>query len=527
MSARLRRDIRNIQDTRRHRRDVVCVEPDIERAATALRRLAQRRDLKAAVLATPEIYTALKHAARRYVAGEAREDALQLARSFADCGHRTTIDFMGEDTRHLADARAATEEFMSLCHALTSLRGPVVEDTSVSLDLSHIGLAVSERVAIDHASAVARMLADDSRELMISMESSAATEAILRVHTTLSERHPHVGITLQAALRRTDTDLVGALDRPGRIRLVKGAYGEGESIALPRGPELDERYRRFLDRILDAGHRCSIGTHDPSILRGIGRDERLRDLRNVEFEMLHGTTPAALDELRAAGYTTRVYTVYGKEWYLYLCHRLAEHPPSVLRALADATVSRVGIQGGRGSFNDVAARLHLPKTIAEFELSYLGTTPAVLEALDAGEIAYGQFALYNTSGGIYEESLAAIARHTFRVVDQYRLPIRHVLMARPEVVDAAQLTCILTHAQVMKQCVRSLRERFPELRVEIGQGELTDPAAVGAALSSGALPPSTGVISSAAIAEMNGLRVLAEDLQDDSNNASVFLLVSK
>ncbi len=242
-----------------------------ERAAAALRRLAQRRDLKAVVLGTPGIYTALKHAARRYVAGETREDALQLARSLADRGHRTTIDFMGEDTRDLADARTATEEFMSLCHALTSLRGPVVEDASVLLDLSHIGLAVSERVAIDHADAIADALADDGRELMISMESSAATETIVKVQTALSERHPHVGITLQAALRRTDTDLAGALDRPGRIRLVKGAYGESESIALPRGPELDERYRRLLDRILDAGHRCSVGTHDPSILHGVPR----------------------------------------------------------------------------------------------------------------------------------------------------------------------------------------------------------------------------------------------------------------
>ena len=40
--------------------------------------------------------------------------------------------------------------------------------------------------------------------------------------------------------------------------------------------------------------------------------------------------------MRDLGYRTRTYLPYGREWYLYLCHRLAEHPPNLYRALADA-----------------------------------------------------------------------------------------------------------------------------------------------------------------------------------------------
>ena len=29
---------------------------------------------------------------------------------------------------------------------------------------------------------------------------------------------------------------------------------------------------------------------------------------------------------------------YGTKWYLYLCHRLAKHPPNLHRTLADAVV---------------------------------------------------------------------------------------------------------------------------------------------------------------------------------------------
>lgn len=56
----------------------------------------------------------------------------------------------------------------------------------------------------------------------------------------------------------------------------------------------------------------------------------------------------------------------------------------------------IGIQGGRGSFNEEAALTHLPQIItADYELRYLYTTPNVFEALDKGEIDRGQFAIFN------------------------------------------------------------------------------------------------------------------------------------
>jgi proline dehydrogenase len=42
-----------------------------------------------------------------------------------------------------------------------------------------------------------------------------------------------------------------------------------------------------------------------------------------------------LKQLRDEGYHTRVYLTYGVEWYLYLCHRLAEYPPNIYTALSD------------------------------------------------------------------------------------------------------------------------------------------------------------------------------------------------
>jgi proline dehydrogenase len=52
--------------------------------------------------------------------------------------------------------------------------------------------------------------------------------------------------------------------------------------------------------------------------------------------MLRGVTPERLQLMGERGYATRVYLPCGREWYLYLCHRLTEYRPNIYQALADA-----------------------------------------------------------------------------------------------------------------------------------------------------------------------------------------------
>lgn len=327
--------------------------PDGRRAAAALRSLARREDLKAVVLGSPAAYAALRRAAARYVAGETREEALATAGDLAAGGHRATVDHMGEDTRDAGAARAAAEEFLALVAAL----GPDADDgplagASVSLDLSHIGLAVpgdGPALATRHLTGIAAAAGAAGRDVMISMEGSERTQAILDTHATVSADHPNVGITLQAARHRSDADLDAVLARPGRVRLVKGAYAEPGAVAHPRGDGLDAAYARLAARLVAAaaeGHPVSVATHDPVLLSSVVRDVEARGgpaaVPGLEVEMLHGVRPDRLAAVAARGVPTRVYLVYGREWWLYLCHRLAENPPGLLAALADAVEAMPG-----------------------------------------------------------------------------------------------------------------------------------------------------------------------------------------
>ncbi len=302
--------------------------------AAALRRIARDESIKAYVQQDVSIHGVLLRAARRFIGGESLDECLEVAVGVNEVGSAVTIDYMGENTRDAATAREVAGEFSRV------VRGVVERGlgASISLDLSHIGLAVDAGLAFENASRLAGEAGEAGLEVMLSMEGSERTEDILEVHQRLCDAHDNVGITLQVYLFRAPDDLREAMKCPGRIRLVKGAYEEPDRIARVRSEETDAAYREQMCTLLASGHACSIATHDQDLLDYahcfLGNNNLSRE--PVEFEMLHGVEPERLRSMRDLGYNTRVYLPYGREWHLYLCHRLAEHPPNIYRAIAEA-----------------------------------------------------------------------------------------------------------------------------------------------------------------------------------------------
>ncbi|SMD21817.1 proline dehydrogenase family protein [Kibdelosporangium aridum] len=310
----------------------MTISAQAAQAAEVMRALALDEDLKWRIPADPMIGPLVRKVASRYVAGENLADALERVTGILANGHRANAEYMGESCR---DAQRATEEtavFVDMARRLPA-------GCSVSLDLSHIGLAVDAGLVLDNATEIAAATAETGREMVISAEGSDRTDAVLAVHEQLCARFDHVGITVQARLHRTRADMRRVLERPGRIRLVKGAFLESEAVAYPReAPELAVAYQRYAEQLVDAGHLCSFATHDwalinhiDSYLGGTGRPDA-----PWEFETLLGLGPDRLEAMAKSGHPTREYVVFGTEWWLYVCNRIAEDPQRLLQALVDA-----------------------------------------------------------------------------------------------------------------------------------------------------------------------------------------------
>lgn len=187
----------------------------------------------------------------------------------------------------------------------------------------------------------------------------------------------------------------------------------------------------------------------------------------------------------------------------------------------------IGIQGGKGSFNEEAINYYVKRNnLKKVKIRYLYTTDKVLQSLYKGEIDWGQFALWNSKGGLVRESLLAMAKYKFKILEEYAIKISHYLMVRKDV-DLSQVSKIMTHPQVFAQCRETLSLRYPFLKQIVGQGKLIDQAVIAKYLASGKISKNIAVMGSKVLAQIYKLKIVAENLQDLKENYTTFLLVSR
>lgn len=195
------------------------------------------------------------------------------------------------------------------------------------------------------------------------------------------------------------------------------------------------------------------------------------------------------------------------------------------RMVADRLV--VGIQGGRGSFNEEAARYYMSRTPAlPYELVHLHTTEEVLRALHEGRVDRGQFAIHNSLGGMVEESVHAMARYRFAIVEEFAIKISHSLLIAAGA-DFSEVDTVMTHPQVLRQCRTNLDRKYANLRQVSGEGDLIDHAKVAELLGDGRLAPTIATMGSPILADIHNLRVVEDNLQDLDENFTSFLWVQR
>jgi proline dehydrogenase len=271
--------------------------------------------------------------ARRFIAGETIEEAIEAARAVERGGRTHTLDYLGESVANLAEADAATRDYLRIVDAI--IQAGIGRNLSVKL--TQLGLDVDRGTAVDNL----RRILDRAEGFFVrlDMENSPYTEVTLDIFETLWQHgYRNVGVVLQAELHRTEQDVERVNKLGARIRLVKGAYREPKTVAYPRKADVDAAYARILKRLLLEGHYPAIATHDPAMIDLTKRFAREHGIRpdRFEFQMLYGIRRDLQHALVREGYRVRVYIPFGRQWFPYFMRRLGERPANlsfVLRAL--------------------------------------------------------------------------------------------------------------------------------------------------------------------------------------------------
>jgi proline dehydrogenase len=278
--------------------------------------------------------------ARRFIAGETITEAVEAARAVEARGMAVTMDLLGESVTSLSKADAATRDYIAVIDAM--IAGGV--GRNISLKLTQLGLDVDKASAVAHLRKILERAELAGFFVRIDMEDSPYTEVTLEIYETLWRHgNHHLGVVLQSALRRSESDLAAINNFGGRVRLVKGAYKEPKTVAYPKKADVDAAYARMLKTLLLEGHEPAIATHDPAMIelaRTVARQHNVAPDR-FEFQMLYGVRRDLQMKLVNAGYRVRVYIPFGREWFPYFMRRLGERPANVLFVLR-------GIFGERG-----------------------------------------------------------------------------------------------------------------------------------------------------------------------------------
>lgn len=274
-----------------------------------------------------------RSASRRFVAGEMLDEALQAVLALNKQSIQVALDLLGENVTSEQDARNVTRDYIS---ALDLVAHTNVE-ANLSIKLTALGLDVSRDLCEENLDAILEQGKQHNIFVCIDMEGSDYTERTIEIAKRAKQRYAEVGTVIQSYLYRSRADVESLCDLSVRVRLVKGAYQEPQSIAYQQKREVDQSYVESMKILLARGNFPAIATHDEEIIKeacafvrdhGISKDA-------FEFQMLYGIRRDLQAKLVQQGYNMRVYVPYGAQWYPYMMRRMAERPANLMFVLTN------------------------------------------------------------------------------------------------------------------------------------------------------------------------------------------------
>jgi proline dehydrogenase len=271
---------------------------------------------------------------QRYIAGSTLPEAVAVVRRLNGEGKLATIDVLGEEITHEAEARAIAAAYRDVFDAIE--RESLA--SNVSIKLTALGLNLSYDLCKENVESILA----GGKFVRIDMEDSSVTDETLRLYRELREDgHENVGVVLQARLRRTLDDIDALADLRPNVRLCKGIYLEPPTIAYTDYEAIRASFVKALRALatVDGAH-VAIATHDEWLLEQSLAQLPPNNQLSYEFQMLLGVREERASQLVRAGHRVRVYVPFGQQWYEYSLRRLQENP-AMAGTIARSTVSRL------------------------------------------------------------------------------------------------------------------------------------------------------------------------------------------
>ncbi|MHA1818917.1 MAG: prephenate dehydratase [Promethearchaeota archaeon] len=187
--------------------------------------------------------------------------------------------------------------------------------------------------------------------------------------------------------------------------------------------------------------------------------------------------------------------------------------------LVQGKITRVCFLGPRGTFTQIAAEKYFPKAGTEFIPG--DNKIDVFNKVEAGYVDFGIIPIENTIEGSVRESLDLLIEKNLKIYAELEIRIVHCLIARKGTAPS-DIKQVISHPQALAQCSRWLNKNLPNAELieasstakaveRVAKANRGDIAAIGTPLA----------------AQIYRLGIIAEGIEDNTQNYTRFLIISK
>ncbi len=175
----------------------------------------------------------------------------------------------------------------------------------------------------------------------------------------------------------------------------------------------------------------------------------------------------------------------------------------------------VACQGTEGANSQAACE----KLFSVPNIMYFNNFESIFSAVESGLCRYGILPIENSTAGSVRQVYDLMIKKNFYIVRSVRVQINHVLLAKPGV-KLEDITEVISHEQALAQCSEYIKAKG----LSVAECENTAIASKTVAASD---KKNVAAIASRSCAELYGLNILDSNIQNNANNYTRFICISK
>lgn len=177
---------------------------------------------------------------------------------------------------------------------------------------------------------------------------------------------------------------------------------------------------------------------------------------------------------------------------------------------------KVACQGVAGAYSHIASKT----LFSQAKIEFVSTWPEVCDLVEQEEVEFGILPLENSTAGTVDRVYDLLSTRGLYIVKAVTLRIDHNLLAKPGCL-LEDVREVFSHEQALRQCDEFISSLSSEVHATVCKNTALAAQAVAASERF-----DVAAISSKECAEIYGLDVLRESVQDERNNFTRFVCVS-